>query len=295
MKKTDIIIGLLTTILWGITFTIIGVGLKEFPPFFLSALRFTLVSLPFLYFVGKPCIPIKYIIIIGLVFGVLYFSFCFLGIYYGLATGLSAVVMQCQVIFTAIMGYIFFKEKLKVFHLIGIAISFVGLIAIGLSVKEESSFLGFIFIILASISVAAFNGLTKVSQPKNLLNFVVWISLIPPIPLFIISFILEGSDQITYSLINLTWNGIFALLFMVFISTLLCFAGWGYLLKKYSPNLISPFGFIIPVAGIISGKLILDETITPAQTTGIVFILSGLIVIVFHQKFIHLLSEKYKN
>ena len=46
MKPKHIALALLVAALWGINFVAIKIGLKDFPPFLLSALRFLAVAVP---------------------------------------------------------------------------------------------------------------------------------------------------------------------------------------------------------------------------------------------------------
>jgi len=75
------------------------------------------------------------------------------------------------------------------------------------------------------------------NESVDLLHFMVWASLVPPLPLLILSYFTETSDPL--SLLQDTSMQLWmAVLYTGFISTLLAFAIWGYLLKTYTFCLI---------------------------------------------------------
>jgi O-acetylserine/cysteine efflux transporter len=45
--------------------------------------------------------------------------------------------------------------------------------------------------------------------------------------------------------------------------------------------LISPFALLIPVSGLLSGALFLDERLAPLQAAGVALVLAGLVVNVY--------------
>src|SRR4029079_6886182 len=51
----------LVAFIWGVNFVAIHVGLDHFPPLLFSALRFTLVAIPAVFFIKRPPVAWKYI------------------------------------------------------------------------------------------------------------------------------------------------------------------------------------------------------------------------------------------
>jgi len=131
-----------------------------------------------------------------------------------------------------------------------------------------------------------------------LLHFMAWASLIPPIPLFIISYFFENSSPITLLLesSSSTW---LSLAFVGYISTLVAFAIWGWLLRNYAAAVVTPFALLIPVVGILSSNILLNETLSEMETWGAIIILSGLVITVFGKnlthKLVHVLQSKSRG
>ena len=89
---------------WGLNFVVIEVGLEEVPPLLLCALRFALVALPLVFFVRAPPIPWRLIAGIGVALGVVKFGLLFTSMDVGMPAGLASVVLQAQAPFTLLLA-----------------------------------------------------------------------------------------------------------------------------------------------------------------------------------------------
>jgi O-acetylserine/cysteine efflux transporter len=113
-----------------------------------------------------------------------------------------------------------------------------------------------------------------------MLAFVVWSSLIPPLPMLALSLIFEPG-AIPAAAHDLTWFGGGSLLFIAYASTLFGYGVWSILLSKYPAGLVAPFSLLVPIAGMGSAALLLGETVTPVEIGGSLLVFLGLIVNVF--------------
>jgi O-acetylserine/cysteine efflux transporter len=77
MPSRDRMLAVLVTVLWGLNFPAIHLSLAQFPPYFLVALRFTLIAVPTLLFVRRPAVPLRWLVGYGVGFGVLQFVFLY--------------------------------------------------------------------------------------------------------------------------------------------------------------------------------------------------------------------------
>ena len=99
-------------VMWGLNFLAIDFSLAQFPPFFLVALRFSLLAVPALFFVPKPDVKARWIIGYGLGFGLLQFLFLYWAMAAGMPAGLASLVLQASGPFTVLLGQysMFFLE-----------------------------------------------------------------------------------------------------------------------------------------------------------------------------------------
>jgi O-acetylserine/cysteine efflux transporter len=268
--------------LFGFSFVPIKVGLREMPPFALCALRFLLAAVPLVFFVKPPRIPWVYVVAYGLAIGVFQFGLLFLGIAKGMPAGLASLVIQVQVFFTIALGIVFLQDHFQRHNLIGAAIAAVGLALLAMhKVGDGATLFGFALVIAAAFAWAAGNIIAKRAagtHAADMFALVVWSSLVPPIPLAVISYLFEGGPVVGQALATasaLTWS---CVLFMAWGATLFGFGSWARLLHRYPTALIAPFALLIPVTGLASGMLFLGEGLSALQVAGVLVLFAGLAV-----------------
>jgi O-acetylserine/cysteine efflux transporter len=280
MKPVHIALALLVAALWGINFVAIKIGLKDFPPFLLSALRFVAVAIPMLFFVGKPCVSWRWILSIGFVLGVVKFGLLFLGMDLGMPAGLSSLVLQAQALFTVIFAMLLLGERLRSVQAVGIALAAGGLILIGIERAQETSLVGLVLVVAAACAWGYANILMKQAKAPNMLNLIIWVAVIPPLPMALLSWSFEGTDRIAASLAALSWSGVLSVLYIAWASTIVAFSLWVYLLRLYSASVVAPFSLMVPIFGIAASALVLGEKLSLLEVAAGVLTLIGLLCVV---------------
>ena len=142
----------LVAFIWGVNFVAIHVGLDHFPPLLFSALRFTLVAIPAVFFVKRPPVAWRYVAAVGFMLGVVKFGLVFISIDIGLPAGLASLAIQVQVLFTIFIAAIVLKERPRRDQLIGAGIAFAGLAAIGVDRAAGAPILPFALIVAAALA-----------------------------------------------------------------------------------------------------------------------------------------------
>ena len=75
-----------------------------------------------------------------------------------------------------------------------------------------------------------------------------------------------------------------ALIYQSFVTASFGFVAWISLLQKYGAVALHSFIFIMPIAGVLLGGLVLGEPITPKILLALLLIVSGILVVHFKQK-----------
>lgn len=293
MKLQDILLAILVVMIWGINFSFIKIGLEELPPILFSALRFAIVAIPAVFFIPFPKTSVWNVIGVGLFLGVFKFGLLFVAMKSDASAGLSSLILQAQVFFTIGLSVFFFKEMLTKAQILGVCIAAIGFSFFIFNAGGNITAVGLMLILLAAFFWAISNLIMKRVTQVNLLHFMVWVSLIPPIPLLMLSFFLETNAPLETVLSTSvqTWG---VLAFVGYISTLIAFAIWGKLLKSYSAAVVTPFALLIPVVGLVTSSLMLDESLTRDEILGAVLILLGLVFCVAGKKLFNLII-KYRG
>ncbi|MEN0106581.1 MAG: EamA family transporter [Pseudomonas sp.] len=284
MPLRHALLALLVTLIWGVNFVVIKVGLQDFPPLLFCALRFALAALPLLFLRGPMPAPLWRIVQIGLLLGVFKFGVLFVGMHLGMPAGLSSLVLQSQVFFTILIAAVMLGERPTTRALAGLALAACGLVLIGWQRPLGDSLLAFALVVFAALMWACSNIATKRSGATDMLRLICWISLIPPLPLLLLSYVFEGPEAISFALTHLSLRGIAALLFIAFLATTVGFAIWSFLLRRYPASVVTPFALAVPVSGLLAGWLLLDEQLSTLSWLACALVFVGLAVTVLPKR-----------
>lgn len=282
MPAKDWLAALVVVVAWGLNFVVIKQGLSEIPPLLLGALRFSLVAFPAVFFIKRPALPWRIILLYGLTISLGQFIFLFTAMFVGMPAGLASLVLQSQAFFTVLMAAVFLGEGVRRHNMLGMAIAVVGLLLIEQGAAPGSvPALGFILTLLAALSWAAGNIVTKGTGKIDMLGLVVWGALIPPVPFFILSWIFEGPQTIRASLFGLTYVGVLAVCYLAMIATIVGYVLWGRLLSRHPASKVAPLSLLVPVVGLVSAAVFLDEHLAAVQWAGGAIVMLGLAINVF--------------
>jgi O-acetylserine/cysteine efflux transporter len=263
-------------LLWGVNFVAIDVGLETFPPLLFVALRFALTAFPAVLFVRRPAVAVKWIVAVGFFLSVGQFGLLFVAIHIGMPAGLSSLVIQLQAVFTIALAVAFLGERPSRVQLCGAVVAFAGLALIAAG-RAQSVPLGAVLLVVgAAASWGISNVCTRVAKPSDGFAFLIWASLVGPIPLTGLSFAFEGSSSMVHAFSSLGWPALLSLLYVVVVATLFGFGAWTWLLARHSASTVAPFSLLAPVAALVSTWLARGERPTSAELAGGLVILAGL-------------------
>ncbi|MDT9689142.1 EamA family transporter [Streptomyces sp. P9(2023)] len=278
MRPAHIALAALVAAVWGFNFVVIEVGLDHFPPLLFNALRFLAAALPAVFLVGRPLVAWKWIVGVGLVLGVAKFGLLFTGMDLGAPAGLSSLILQIQAVFTALFAFVALGERPGRVKIAGMAVALAG---IGVAAVDEGgggargALLGFALCVAAAACWGVSNVLTRKASPPDALNFMVWVSTVPVLPLLALSLLLEGPEQDLAALRGLDWTGVGVIVYVAWITTIFGFGAWGWLLRRHPASSVAPFSLLVPVFGMTSAALFLDESITPLRWCAAALLVGG--------------------
>ena len=284
MQPLHLLLALLVVVTWGVNFVIMKIGLHGFPPLFLCALRFLMVSIPAIFFFPRPRASWRLIAGYGLATFACQFGFMFTGIAIGMPPGLASLVLQTQAFFTMGLAALVFGERPGIWKIVGALVSFVGIFIVGYNAQATAILSGFILTLLAAVSWASGNTVSKKIAPSSALALVIWGSLVAFPPMLLLSLIVEASAIIMTSFANLEWATVGAVSYLVFLSTHFGYSVWGYLLNKYPSATIAPFSLLIPVFGFLSSAVFLGEELPIWKIGASLLVIAGLCLNVFESR-----------
>jgi O-acetylserine/cysteine efflux transporter len=277
MRGRDMALAIATSIIWGFAFPAIKLGLADFSPAQLTALRFIIAALP-VFFVRCPRIGWRAILLIGLTLFTGQFLLMFFAYQLGLPPGLASVTQQIQVFFTVLLAAIFLGDIPSGRQILGMAVAFAGLAVVALTVGGDLSLAALALALGAAFSWSIGNTLVKRQHAAPIFALMAWCSLVPPLPSLAVSAVLDR-ETLWNALGHAGWPAIAAAIYLGTVTTNIGFAAWGSLLQRYKAGAVAPFALLAPCTGILSSAALFGEVFPAARYAGMALIMAGLAVI----------------
>ncbi|GCE37447.1 hypothetical protein Rhow_008612 [Rhodococcus wratislaviensis] len=279
MTSRDRLLGLTVVVLWGLNFLAIRAGLDHFPPFFFAALRFFVIAIPVVLFVPRPQVPLKWLLVYGLGFGVGQFAFLFWAMHVGMPTGLASLVLQSSAPFTVVLGAAALRERLRPAQVGGLLVAMAGMTVIGWDRAQHAALLPVALTLLAGLSWALGNIGNRKAASDQPMRLMLWMCVIPPLPMLALSLGVEGPsagwDSLTSSLHGTGPLALAGLAYIVILGTVAGSGLWTALLSRYPAGMVAPFSLLVPIVGIGASWLVLHEEPSVLSLVGGAVVIAG--------------------
>jgi O-acetylserine/cysteine efflux transporter len=278
MKSVDLLLAVAVMLIWGVNFVAAKMGLAELPAILLMSIRFATVAVLLLPFARLPRGRLRRIVILSTLLGCAHFSFMFTGLR-DLDAATAAVLTQTQVPFAALIAAVVFRERLGWWRAAGMALAFAGVAIMVGGPRLTTSFWPMALVIVAAFLWAAANIQIKQLGPINGFSLNAYMALFAAPQLLAVSLAVESGQGA--ALANAHWpTVIFSVLFMAVLVQIVTYAVWYRLLRLYPVNQIMPLTLLVPVFGVLSGVVFLNETLVWREILGSVATLAGVAIIV---------------
>jgi O-acetylserine/cysteine efflux transporter len=275
------LLALAVVAVWGSNFVVIRVGLDHLPPLLFATLRFTFALAPAVFFIKRPDVPWRDLAAYGVLIGAGQFGLLYIAMNGHISPGLASLVVQSQAFFTVALAMGLSGERVKPFQIAALALAAAGIALILWRTDGSATPLGLGLVLLAGLSWAGGNIVSRRSPNANMLGFVVWASLFSVPPLAAMSLVFEGWPAIRQGLLAadaITWA---AVAWQSVGNTLFGYAVWGWLLSRHPAATIAPMSLLVPVFGMAGSALVLGEALPAWKLAAAGLVMAGLAVNVF--------------
>ena len=282
----DLAAVLVVVVVWGLNFVVMKFALRDFTPFQLGAARYVFAVLPLILFIKPPPIARKWLLMYGLLQGVGQFGILFFALKVGMTAALASVLLQTQVFFTALFGFVLLGERASRALQAGLLLAALGLTCFVLNYLQPANvssgattLLGLLLTLCAAAMWAASNIVARRVQqlPHDYspLAFVVWSSSVAVVPFMALSLAFDA-PQVRWQWLDARASSWLAVAYLGWVASILGYTLWTGLLKRHPANKVAPFSLGVPVVGLATGMLVLGEVITPWQWAGIALLVAAL-------------------
>jgi len=277
MPASHILFGFIVSLVWGVNFVVMKIGLNYLSPFLFVTLRFALVLailFPWLRLVRGHMWLLFWV---ALCLGGLHFAFAIMSLQLAEKITSIVIVVQMHVPLSLILAHIFLQEKLSYWRGGGILVAFIGVLIISFDPAIVHERIAILVIFGATLLYATGTVLMRRLQHVGVLNTQAWIGLLG-IPV-VLSLSLYAEDNQMAQILNMGVEGWAALFYTAVLSSVVGYGGMNFLLKHNPVTLIAPIFLSVPLFATLAAVIILDEALTPRFLFGAGLTLSGLAVI----------------
>ena len=276
MTPRHTLLALLVVVLWGFNFVAIDLGLTHVPPLVFLAMRFVLVAVPAVFFIRPPAIGWRNILLIGAFLSLGQFTLLYLALSLGMPPGLASLLLQTQIVFSVVVSSLLLREHPTRRQLVGIVIGMVGLAVVVVGHTYAAPWLPLVITLLAALSWAIGNVLSRRARAASGLSLVVWSGLVVPIPSLGLALLVDGPQAVGFSLTHLSLAAILSTVYTAVAASLVAYTIWNSLLARYPTGAVVPFTLLVPVIGILAAWAVFEEKPTGSELVGGAIMLGGL-------------------
>ena len=279
MKTRELLLALLVPLTWALGFTVAKAALDEFPPLLLMSMRFFIAGLILIWFVPIPRHCLKDLFWISLVGSTIQYGLTFTGLSM-IDASLGGIIVQLEVPFSVLLAVIFFRERPGLLRIIGMTISFIGVVLIAGRPGLSSHLEGILLTASGALVWAVGQILYKrISSQINGLTGIAWIGVIAAPQMLIGSMIFE-TGQVD-ALLNASWVGWTSVIYLGLIMTVVGYGIWFTVLSRNPVSHVMPVLLMLPVFTVLFSVILLGERPSLEVLLGGVTILAGVSLIVF--------------
>lgn len=268
----------LVAVIWGVNFVVIEWGMHDVPPLLFVALRFIAVVLPAAFFVPRPQASWRTVAAVGTFMSLGQFGLLYSAMHAGMPPGLAALVLQAQVLFTVLIAAVWIRERPTGAQLSGVLVGAAGLVVVGVGRGGHVPLGALLLCVGAALSWGIGNVVARRGGVASGLSMAVWSSLVVPVPLVLLSLVIDGPGAFGRAVDAFGWQSGLSTLYTAGLASLVGYSIFNGLLARYPASSVVPFVLIAPPVAMVSAWLLLGQVPNGAESIGGVVVLGGVLL-----------------
>lgn len=282
MSPFHIFLAVMVAAIFGFGFVPSKIGVASYPPLWFLAVRFALVSLFLLWFIRVPRGQWRAVLVFALIMGIGHFSLSYLGMKAGAEASLAALLWVMQAPISAALALVFLGERMHWRGIAGLLLAIVGAVVLLGEPRHIGNYLGIALVGGSAVLGAVANILGKRLGAVEPLTLQGWSALVALPVLVALSFIFE-EGQIA-GLVNAPWEAHGSLLYLVFLSSMLGYGTYWWLLKRYTVATTVSIFLMVPAFGAAGGVAVLGDAFTWQSGLGAAGMLGGVALLMVRRE-----------
>jgi len=279
----DLGLVLLVVVMWGSNNVLTKYIVEVVPPLFAAGVRFTLQALCLLPFLRCTREELPKLLIVGTLSGPLYFFFFYSGLRAAGQISDVIVFFFMWVPFATLIAIPILGEKPNPVGWLGLGLSVLGVLVLGLSTDILASPLGVVLVTCAGMLWAFSTVLARKLGGVRALPLQAWSAVLAAPPLLLASLFTEpgAADAATGWLVPLIGLSLYAALLAGAGGNGLMFM----LVRRHPVDRVTPYLLLTLPFTVICGVILLGETLTARMVAGMAITMVGLVAVTLQGRF----------
>jgi O-acetylserine/cysteine efflux transporter len=265
-------------VLWGFNFVVIDWGMGRVPPLLFAAIRFLLVAFPACLLVPRPLAPWRVLAAVGAFMSLGQFGLLYISMHAGMPPGLAALVLQSQVVFTIVIAAVALRERTSPAQVAGVGLGVAGLTVVALGRDGHVGLGALLLCLLAGLSWGIGNVIARAARVPGGLGLTVWSAVVVPVPLFLLSLLLDGPHAMGVGLAAAGWHAAVSTAYTVVMSTLVGYGIFNGLLARHPSGRVVPWILLVPVVAMMFAWVLVGERPGATELVGAALLVVGVLV-----------------
>jgi drug/metabolite transporter (DMT)-like permease len=278
VSRRDCLLAALVAGVWGFNFVVIEWGMGDVPPLLFVAVRFVAVLVPAILLVPRPAAPWRTVLAVGAFMSLGQFGLLYSAMAAGMPAGLAGLVLQAQVVLTILIAATVLRERPTRGQLIGVGLGAVGLLVVGFGRSGHVPLLALALCLLAALSWAVGNVVSRASGVTGGLPLTVWSAVVVPVPLAVLSLAVDGPGSFAAAADAFGWHALVSTVYTAGLASLVGYGIFNGLLSRNPSASVVPWIMLVPPVAIGSAWMLLDERPTAAELVGGAMLVAGVLV-----------------
>ena len=192
------------------------------------------------------------------------------------------LIVQAEVPFCTLIAAVWLKEPLRVRHVVGMLVAFLGIYIVLGEPRIEGKLWGVALVLAGAFMWAVGQVMLRRLGEIGGITAVAWVSALAAPQLYIASLTLERDHlfHLTHAA-PVVWISV---VYLGVVMTALGYGCWFHVLGRYPVSRVAPYLLLVPVASVLGGALLLGEPLTPHVLLGGAVVILGVATIVVERR-----------
>ncbi len=276
MSPRDLILATFAVLVLGVNVAVIKLAVGMVPPLLVTGLRFVVVGLALAWIFPFPRQFWRPVLALSVIQGSIHHGLMFIA-FEGVDAVVAAIVIQLGSPFAAIFAWIILGERFGWRRSLGMITAFLGVVILAGQPDVWSANVSVMLLVISAMAWGYANVHVKRMGDINIFQLTTWMSVFAAPQMLLSSWLFETGQW--DAIATAPWMFWACILYVSLGATVIGYGIWYYLLRQYSVSHIVPFALVQPVIGVLSGVLMLGETLNWQKVVGGMVVLFGVAVI----------------